>query len=365
MPSSASPPAEPRRAWVPWMGVLCVLLSAPVARAEDPWGFGDFLAPVPMPHVSADECGACHTEQFAAWRQSFHRGSFDNPVFLEGFATEPHARCVYCHAPSPVQAKALLRQRTALMREQSMASVPVASLAHEGINCVTCHVREEGVVMTPNANVSTDAHGLRHMPAMAESSFCAGCHEFLGHDLVDGRTLLTDEKMQTTWSDWSAWRARGGEGTCQSCHMPGKAHTFRGAYDLDYLRGALSLRLEPGRGRVVAVVESRGVGHSFPTGDVFRHLRLWADDTPVARFGQTFSLTFSKEGQARLRRSGDTSLKPFTPVRVTLPAGTRRVRVTYHYARDDSPRADAPLVPGQVVELGALDVPATPPRRIP
>ena len=334
-----------------------MLLSAPAAGAESPWGFGDFRAPLPVPHVSAEECGTCHTEQYTAWRQSLHRGSFDNPVFLEGFAVEPHARCVYCHAPSPEQSKALLRQRPVLVRERSMASVPKASLAHEGIHCATCHLRGD-VVLTPNAGVTSDAHGLRHEPELAESSFCAGCHEFLGHDLVNGRTLLTDEKMQTTWSDWSAWRARGGEGTCQSCHMPGKAHTFRGAYDLDYLRGALSLRLEPARGRFVAVLESRGVGHSFPTGDVFRHLRLWADGRPVARFGQTFSLSFAEDGQAQLRRSGDTSLKPFVPVRVTLPANTRRVRVTYHYAEDEHPQADAPDAPGHVVELAAQDVPA-------
>lgn len=330
--------------------LLLVLLAPLAAGADTPWGFANFLAPVPMPHVPAEECGTCHSEQHAAWSQSRHRASFDNATFLEGFATEPHARCVYCHAPSPEQSKALLRQRAVVVRERSLASVPKASLAHEGISCVTCHLRGD-TVMTPNAGVTSDAHPLRHEPAMAESSFCAGCHEFQGHDVVDGRTLLNEEKLQTTWTEWSAWRARGGEGTCQGCHMPGKAHTFRGAYDLDYLRGALSLRLESVGGQDVAVLESRGVGHSFPTGDVFRHLRLWADGTPVARFGQSFSLSFSDEGQARLRRSGDTSLKPFEPVRVPLPPGTRRVRVTYHYARDESPASPS-------VELVALDVPA-------
>ncbi len=356
-----SPAAEPRRAGLSVALVLALLLSSPAAGADTPWGFADFLAPVPVPHVSAETCEACHSEQHAAWSQSRHRASFDNAVFLEGFAVEPHARCVYCHAPSPEQSKALLRQRATLVRERSLASVPVASLAHEGISCVTCHLRGD-TVMTPNAGVTSDAHPLRHEPAMAESSFCAGCHEFRGHDVVDGKTVLNDEKLQTTWSEWTAWRARGGEGTCQSCHMPGKAHTFRGAYDLDYLRGALSLKLEPARGRYVAVLESRGVGHSFPTGDVFRHLRLWADDTPVARFGQTFSLSFPEEGHARLRRSGDTALKPFEPVRVELPPGTRRVRVTYHYARDDRPQAGAPDSPGHVVELAAIDLPAPSPR---
>ena len=335
-------------------GLLLGLVLATAARADPPWGFGDFLGPVPMPHVSAETCEACHPEQYAAWRQSHHRASFDNRVFLAGFASEPHARCVYCHAPSPEQSRALLRRRATLVRERSLDSVPVESLAREGIQCVACHMRD-GVVMTPHAGVTSDAHPLRYEPALAESSFCAGCHEFLGHDVVDGQTVLNDEKLQTTWSEWSAWRARGGEGTCQGCHMPGGVHSFRGAYDLEYLRGALSLRIESSRGQPVAVLESRGVGHAFPTGDVFRHLTVWADDTPVARLGQRFTLTALESGRVFLKRSENSSLRPGEPTRVPLPAGTRRVRVTYHYTQAKKAREGTDEAP--VIELAARDVP--------
>ena len=177
-----------------------------------------------------------------------------------------------------------------------------------------------------------------------------------------GKAVLTDEKMQTTWSEWLAWKARGGEGTCQECHMPGKSHAFRGAYDRDFLRGALSLYLEREQGKLVAVVGSRGVGHSFPTGDVFRHLRLWADDEPVARFGQTFGLQTTASGQLQLRRTGDTTLQPFEPARVVLPAGTRRVRVTYHYAEDRHERRGTVPRDELIIELAAVDVPAPPAR---
>ncbi len=326
-----------RRARAVCLGLL--VLAAPVAAADAPWGFGDFLGPVRIPHVSAETCEACHTEQHTAWNQSHHRASFDNPLFLEGFATEPHARCVYCHAPSEEQSRALLRGRRRVVRERSLASVPRESLAHEGITCATCHLRE-GAVLSPHAGGVSDAHPVRHEPRLREASFCAGCHEFLGHDVVDGRTVLNDERLQTTFSEWSAWRAGGGTRTCQQCHMPDKAHSFRGAYDVDYLHGALSLRVERERGRWVAVVESRGVGHAFPTGDVFRHLVLWADDTSVARFGQTFALTPTEAGEVTLKRTANTSLQPGVPVRVPLPKGTRRVRVTYHYARGDTPSVE-------------------------
>lgn len=335
---------------------LLVALLATAASADSPWGFGSFLEPVRVPGASAETCESCHSEVYKAWSQSRHRRSLDNAVFLDGFAAEPHARCIYCHAPLEAQAKAALRQRASLARERSLSSVPAASLAHEGITCVTCHVRD-GAVMTANPEARSDAHALRHEPRLGDPSFCASCHEFLGHEVVNGKSVLTGEKMQTTWTEWSTWRDRGGKSTCQECHMPGKSHAFRGAYDLDFLRGALSLRLERARGQLVAVLESRGVGHSFPTGDVFRHLKLWADDRTVARLGQTFELRTTSEGQLQMRRVSNTALQPFEPTRVVLPPGTRRVRVTYHYAEDRHERRASAPSDALVVELAALDVP--------
>ncbi|WP_224249345.1 hypothetical protein [Hyalangium gracile] len=343
--------------------VLLAALLATGAGAEPPsaWDFGHFMEPVRVPGVSAETCEPCHTEVYEAWSQSRHRRSLDNRVFLDGFAAEPHPRCVYCHAPLEEQARAALRWRAALIRERTLASVPAASLAHEGITCSTCHVRQ-GVVLTANPRPPEADHPLRSEPRLAEPSFCASCHEFLGHEVVDGKSRLTDEKMQTTWSEWRAWTARGGKGTCQDCHMPGKSHAFRGAYDLAFLRGALSLRLESTGGRLVAVVESQGVGHAFPTGDVFRHLQLWADERSVARFGQTFELQALEDGTFQVRRTGNTALQPFVPARVPLPAGTRRVRVTYHYAEERHARRGTVPRNELVVELAARDVSGGAPR---
>jgi hypothetical protein len=338
---------------------LFAMLIAGAAGAEppSPWDFGSFLEPVRLAGASAETCEPCHSEQYEAWSQSRHKRSLDNPVFLDGFAAEPHPRCLYCHAPLEGQAKAALRRRSALVKERSLASVPRESLAHEGITCVTCHVRD-GAVMTANPNAVDEGHPLKLEPRLTDPVVCASCHEFLGHEVVNGTSVLTDEKMQTTWSEWRAWRERGGQGTCQSCHMPGKSHAFRGAYDLKFLRDALVLRVEMVRGQPVAVLESRGVGHGFPTGDVFRHLKLWADDRAVARFGQTFDLQVKDNGTIQLRRTGNTSIQPFEPTRVRLPAGTRRVRVTYHYAEARHERRGTVPPDELVIELTALDVPA-------
>jgi len=341
-----------------WVALGAMLLAgAAAAESPSPWDFGSFLEPVRVEGASAQTCEPCHSEVYAAWNQSRHRRSLDNPVFLDGFAAEPHPRCIYCHAPLEVQAKAALRRRSALVKERTLDSVPRESLAHEGITCVTCHVRG-GAVLTANPNAVDEGHPLKLEPRLADPSFCASCHEFMGHEVIDGASVLTDEKMQTTWSEWRAYRERGGPGTCQSCHMPGKSHAFRGAYDLDFLRGALALRVEPARGQLVAVLESRGVGHDFPTGDVFRHLTLWADGRAVARFGQTFELRTKDDGALQLRRTGNTAIAPFEPTRVVLPAGTRRVRVTYHYAEERHERRGTVPQSELVVELASVEVPA-------
>ena len=44
-----------------------------------------------------------------------------------------------------------MRRRSTLVKERTLASVPRESLAHEGITCVTCHVRD-GAVLTANPN---------------------------------------------------------------------------------------------------------------------------------------------------------------------------------------------------------------------
>ena len=51
--------------------------------------------------VSARACAACHKDVYADWRATRHAVAFTNPVFLDGFAREPQARCVHCHAPLP------------------------------------------------------------------------------------------------------------------------------------------------------------------------------------------------------------------------------------------------------------------------
>lgn len=90
-------------------------------------------------------------------------------------------------------------------------------------------------------------------------------------------------------------------------------------------------------------MQSVGVGHSFPTGDLFRNLTLEVDRdgwTVVHRIGREFSVTVDPEtGEMGKRLVRDTSLKPGVPQRIQTPPG-ERWQVRFHYGSEfDEKRA--------------------------
>jgi hypothetical protein len=314
--------------------LLLTLLS------QVPFETRGFTRPLELDAPSAEACATCHAAQAAQWRQSFHRQSLTSPVFRDGFASEPHLRCVVCHAPLNRQAKAAWRAKAAL---GSAEPIPAASPIHDGITCAACHVRD-GAVLAPNATAMPYAHPVRHEPALRTSEFCGSCHEFAGHALIDGVTRLNELPTQTTVSEWREW---GGAKTCQACHMPDASHVVRGGHDVEFVRSALRLTWQG----ELATVTAHDVGHRVPTGDVFRHLVLWADDVPLARFGLELESGEDAAGNPGVRVTKDTRLVPDVPVRVPVPESARVVRLTYHFT-SPSPRARPGLTrEDELVEL--------------
>ena len=138
--------------------------------------------------------------------------------------------------------------------------------------------------------------------------------------------------MQSTYSEWVAYRRAGGAETCQGCHMPQGRHVMSGAHDVELLRGALAVAVSDG----ALTVTSVGVGHSFPTGDVFRHLTVEVREDGgapgawrvVARLGRRFDTRLDGETLlARKVETADTSLRPGEARVVRLPAAAKSWRV--------------------------------------
>lgn len=241
--------------------------------------------PPEVPSLSAKACQPCHAAQYNQWRASRHAQSFTNRIFKVSFRHEPLPWCVYCHAPLPSQAEAILNKR--------LDSVQNPTLVSEGVNCATCHIRS-GVILSarPPSAAAETAHAIAYRPELATAGLCAGCHQFNfsypGHPV-----RYTREPMQNTWTEWKTARS---PKPCQACHMKQGAHDFPGAHDLQFLRSAFSVQVvrQPS-GDLEVRVFGHNADHRLPTGDPFRRLilTLWSgteQTKPLARivYGRGF-----------------------------------------------------------------------------
>jgi Cytochrome c554 and c-prime len=212
-------------------------------------------------------CTACHREIAAEWRASFHARADRDEAYQRAFALEPLPFCQGCHAPEA----------------DPFRPVPEAA-ADLGVGCVTCHVAGEHVLAALNTNATNDAalpHALTRTPEFAGVGACATCHEFAFPDLV---LRGQPELMQATVREHEQSNARGT--ACVSCHMKSvgegparhRSHAFPGGHDADFVKGALSVHAERcSDDRVCLVLATEGVGHAFPTGDLFRRLEVSAE----------------------------------------------------------------------------------------
>lgn len=202
------------------------------------------------------QCEGCHQAQAAEWRDSLHRDSFANAAFQTSYHRTPFAFCRNCHAP----------QHAVTER----AEPPDAWAAANGVTCLDCHPAEpdELRAAAPHGELGTrDEHA------------CGGCHqfEFPGPASAPAPAGL----MQRTI--WEHARSEYADVSCTECHMPEvgpdhhRDHTFAVSRDPSLLRASLSAeatRIAPDRVRFA--LAPVGVGHAFPTGDLFRRIEIRA-----------------------------------------------------------------------------------------
>jgi hypothetical protein len=140
------------------------------------------------------------------------------------------------------------------------------SLQRQGIACAACHLRggqghgpplRGGATPPPTEGA---AHGGSIRTEFFErSEFCAGCHQF-EEPAINGKSL------QNTLREWEESRYPAEGITCQTCHMPDRRHLWRGIHDSTMTRDGVTIALERGGARQVALrMTNSGTGHRFPT----------------------------------------------------------------------------------------------------
>jgi len=316
------------------------------AATERETALGPFLAehwqlPVPAqgdppPSFSEAEasldpatCGACHPTQHAQWRTSLHAGAF-SPGFsgqlIEGALAEAAAlrQCQTCHTP--------LAEQQPVTAAGAPNPVFDPALREQGIVCAACHVRAHRRYGPPRrADAPPPPEPAPHggftaRPEYQESRFCATCHQFFDRPGVNGKPV------ENTYREWEASpHAAAGE-TCQSCHMPDRAHLWRGIHDPETVREAVPAELflmgEPeGRVQGALVLAAEGVGHRFPTYVTPRvFLAVWQEDAEGEALPDT-------RVEATLGREIDFSTSPWREVFDTRLAPGETVKLDYDRPR--------------------------------
>lgn len=228
----------------------------------------------PEASLAPEACGACHPAQLADWSASLHSRAV-GPGILWQLRTmdQSHGNdCLRCHAP-------LAEQKALMAVERGWPNAPATAppdwvppdLHLKGLVCAACHVRRhERYGPPPLASRPPDGERRPHGgfvadAAFSDSRFCSTCHQFP----ADGRQV-NGKLLENTYEEWRASRhAREGR-QCQSCHMPGRRHLWRGVHDPEMVRRALHrevsvTRLDAGRLQVSITLANRDAGHHLPT----------------------------------------------------------------------------------------------------
>lgn len=190
---------------------------------------------------------------------------------------------------SPYDSSVDQKEPVFLDKGETLGEKAIKDLSKLNINCMICHSMKAlpGGNPRPKTIYGTSGSGsVEHKEAlgaetrvssfMKTSEFCAQCH----HGCPPG---MPSSICPTLWTSYKeSYIARGGDKTCQDCHMKGadkKNHRFPGIYEEDMVKRGIELTLDAEPTRYVYHLENRIVpavvmnvkvkntaGHSIPYG---------------------------------------------------------------------------------------------------
>lgn len=270
----------------------------------DPWLAEHFKAPIDLQgdapadwteievSLSPESCGTCHPQQLSEWQTSWHHlgmgpGMMGQLVDAKDGMVKA---CQRCHAPNAEQYPRLKGSEDGATYQENPSFEP--DLRTEGLTCAGCHVRDwtrfgpetETHALgseTPPERMEGETddsdwvdegqphNGFVAKDAYQEAVFCERCHDFR-----DGEgKVLEEKKLQETYQEWRRTDAAAEGQTCQTCHMPDGAHTFKGIHDKEFVQTGFEATaelkrlgdnpLEPLEAELT--ITNVGVAHRMPT----------------------------------------------------------------------------------------------------
>ena len=108
--------------------------------------------------------------------------------------------------------------------------------------------------------MQTSPHGgVLRTAEFEQSDFCSTCHQFGAETAVNGKPL------QNTYVEWRASPQAAQGISCQTCHMPDRAHLWRGIHDREMVAKGLTPAITANAEKARFELVNTGVGHAFPT----------------------------------------------------------------------------------------------------
>ena len=162
--------------------------------------------------LSAASCAACHPEIAAEWAASTHAHAWVDPQFQAELAKDPEVAwlCRNCHTPVANQLPELTvatgDHRNPVRSDNAAFD---RALQQEGITCLSCHWRPEGIAVV-HEDVQAP-HPTVVDPSLRTEAACTGCHQAVAR---------LEDALVCTFNTGAEWAAAAPEKACPACHMP-------------------------------------------------------------------------------------------------------------------------------------------------
>lgn len=191
----------------------------------------------------AEDCKDCHRAIYDQWKVSVHAHAMSGPLMvvqnnadlrtsLKDAPPDIQRFCINCHGPVD-----------ALHDGSPSLPMPNGALGNQGITCTVCHqftkepqAGTAGQASTFQQNLTAGRtfygpiadgvgnayHKSRFAPPFDHpENICVGCHNVTYDRNQDGNIQKgVDLVLQQTNQEFGEYQAKGGTGTCVSCHMP-------------------------------------------------------------------------------------------------------------------------------------------------
>lgn len=274
----------------------------------------DYLLEMGEKTPKSTECKKCHATIYEEWTKNFHAKAYVNDQFKQATNAYGKQECLACHAAQQIAA------------EKSLIIRPVSK--EEGVNCATCHLRNNMIYGTYKLVAK---HKAEQDESMRKSAFCSGCH----------------------MSTYQEWQAGDMQKQCQDCHMPRVERKLVQGFPLSSVvpkrmagqhlqmyegifQGAATITGQKGTGAVTISLTNTGAGHTMPTGK-YGDYRVVLKTTVLNAEGKE---VLSQEEIFSTQQGNGVPFKKTVRYEYPLPAGTGKgykVKATLVYQRAASP----------------------------